>query len=99
MAYIVVHDFYDLQDHNYSYKAGDDFPRLNHSVSEARIAELSSKRNRMGYPLISDTGADCAECAVEAVKQAVKHAKKKHEEIPVEKVKAARKPARSRKKE
>jgi hypothetical protein len=99
MAYIVVHDFYDLQDHNYSYKAGDDFPRLNHSVSEARIAELSSKRNRMGYPLISDTGASCAECAVEAVKQAVKPVGKTDKEIPVEKVKAARKPARSRKKE
>ena len=52
MQYKVIHYFEDLQDFNHPYHAGDSFPRIGFSVSEARIAELSSANNRQGKPLI-----------------------------------------------
>ena len=48
----VVKRFYDLKDNNYAYSVGDVFPHPKAKVSEKRIAELSSNKNKMGVPLI-----------------------------------------------
>lgn len=48
----VVKRFYDLKDNNHCYYIGDTFPRDGKKVSEKRIAELSSNKNKMGVPLI-----------------------------------------------
>lgn len=53
MTYRAVVDFIDLQDDNRLYQAGEKFPRDGLKVSAARIAELSTNANRMGYPLIA----------------------------------------------
>lgn len=53
MGYTVIHYFVDLQDSNHPYKVGDTFPRLGLVVSDARLKELSSNRNKQGKPLIA----------------------------------------------
>lgn len=50
--YRVVKFFKDLKDGGHAYKVGDVFPREGAEASEARIAELSSNKNRQGTPLI-----------------------------------------------
>ena len=52
MKYIVKRYFRDLTDNNHPYNAGDIFPREGLSVSEARIATLSSSDNAQHTPLI-----------------------------------------------
>lgn len=51
--YVVLKDFADLQDNKYLYRAGDSFPRAGVDVSEERVAELASKRNKCGEALIT----------------------------------------------
>ena len=46
----------DLEDNNFIYEEGWDFPRANHFVSEQRIKELSTTDNRQGMPLIVESG-------------------------------------------
>lgn len=48
----VIKYFTDLQDNNHEYNEGDVFPREGKEVSEERLAELSTKNNRQGFPLI-----------------------------------------------
>ncbi|MDW3946604.1 Rho termination factor N-terminal domain-containing protein [Staphylococcus saprophyticus] len=48
----VIKYFTDLQDNNHEYNEGDVFPREGKEVSEERLAELSTKNNRQGVPLI-----------------------------------------------
>lgn len=48
----VVKDFYDLQDGAHPYKVGQEFPRKGKTVSDARIEELASDKNRRRTPLI-----------------------------------------------
>lgn len=50
--YKVIESFTDLQDRNYPYSVGDTYPRNGVNVTEIRLAELASKRNRRGIPLI-----------------------------------------------
>lgn len=50
--YKVIESFTDLQDRNYPYSVGDTYPRNGVNVTEIRLAELASKRNRRGMPLI-----------------------------------------------
>lgn len=50
--YKVIKLFADLQDSNHEYNVGDVFPRNGKTVSDARIAELSSENNARGVPLI-----------------------------------------------
>lgn len=50
--YKVIKMFADLQDNNHVYEVGDIFPREGLKVSEARLAELSSSRNKQWEPLI-----------------------------------------------
>lgn len=52
MSYKVIHYFEDLQDKSHPYSVGDIFPRSGLTVSEERLAELSSENNRRKKPLI-----------------------------------------------
>ena len=56
MGYKVIHYFTDLQDFNHPYKVGDEYPRLGMKVSDARIAELLSSKNKQKKPLIAWEG-------------------------------------------
>lgn len=50
--YKVVKLFTDLQDDNYKYEVGDEYPRLGLKTSLARIEELKGSDNKQGTPLI-----------------------------------------------
>lgn len=52
MSYKVIHYFTDLQDFSHPYKVGDKFPRLGLKVSDKRLEELASSKNKQGKPLI-----------------------------------------------
>ena len=54
MAYKVIKAFTDMQDGNFAYQVGDEFPRKNFSVLPSRINELASSKNRQGVPLIEE---------------------------------------------
>ncbi len=54
MGYVVVETFSDMQDGGYTYKTGDPFPRGGVSVSNGRIVELSTNRNKLGRALIEE---------------------------------------------
>lgn len=53
MQYRAAVKFADLKDGRHIYEAGDTYPRPGLTVSAARLEELSSGRNAMGYPLIT----------------------------------------------
>ena len=50
--YRVVEAFADLTDNNHVYLAGDEFPRRGAKVSDERVAELASSKNKRGVVLI-----------------------------------------------
>ena len=50
--YKVIKLFTDLQDDNFKYEVGDEYPRVGLEVTDERIAELSGKNNKQGVPLI-----------------------------------------------
>lgn len=50
--YRVIKHFVDLQDNGHKYRVGDEFPREGLKVSEERIEELASDKNRRKIPLI-----------------------------------------------
>ena len=50
--YRVIEYFEDLQDDGRSYNVGDVFPYGNKTVTDERLAELSSNKNRRRIPLI-----------------------------------------------
>lgn len=52
--YKVINAFTDLQDDCAIYHTGDIYPRKGASVSDERIAELSSSANKLGFPLIAE---------------------------------------------
>ena len=52
--YKVIKSFTDLQDNNYAYYVGDNFPHNGVDVDAERIAELESDKNRLGVPLIEE---------------------------------------------
>ena len=41
-----------MQDNNFAYEVGDEYPRKGLSVLPSRVKELASKDNRQGEPLI-----------------------------------------------
>jgi hypothetical protein len=43
-----------MQDGNFAYQIGDEFPRKNFSVLPSRIKELAGSKNRQGCPLIEE---------------------------------------------
>jgi len=50
--YKVIKNFTDLQDDNYKYEVGDEYPRLGLKPSISRITELSGSNNKQRTPLI-----------------------------------------------
>lgn len=54
MAYKVIKHFTDMQDNNFAYQVGDEYPRKGMSVLPSRIKELAGKKNRQGCPLIEE---------------------------------------------
>lgn len=43
-----------MQDNNFAYNVGDEYPRKGMSVLPSRIRELASGKNRQGVPLIEE---------------------------------------------
>ena len=43
-----------MQDNNFAYNVGDEYPRKGMSVLPSRINELASDKNRQGCPLIEE---------------------------------------------
>ena len=54
MAYKVIKFFTDMQDNNFAYNVGDEYPRKGMSVLPSRIKELAGSKNRQGCPLIEE---------------------------------------------
>jgi len=55
IKYEVINDFKDLQDNDKIYLKGDRFPKpANKKVSEDRIQELLSDKNKQGKPVIKE---------------------------------------------
>ena len=52
--YKVIKHFTDMQDNNFAYDVGDEYPRKGTSVLPSRINELASNKNRQGVPLIEE---------------------------------------------
>lgn len=52
--YVAIRDFKDLQDDGHVYIKGDPYPREGKYVSEERIQELLSNKNKMGKPVIKE---------------------------------------------
>ena len=52
--YKVIKHFTDMQDNNFAYQVGDEYPRKGMSVLPSRIKELASDKNRQGCPLIEE---------------------------------------------
>ena len=52
--YKVIKHFTDMQDNNFAYNVGDEYPRKGMSVLPSRIKELAGKKNRQGCPLIEE---------------------------------------------
>lgn len=50
----VIKYFTDMQDGNFAYQIGDEYPRKGMSVLPSRIKELAGKNNRQGCPLIEE---------------------------------------------
>ena len=50
----VIKYFTDMQDNNFAYQVGDEYPRKGMSVLPSRIKELASDKNRQGCPLIEE---------------------------------------------
>lgn len=100
MPYKVIKRFMDLEDDNFIYEEGWDFPRANHFVNEARIKELASSDNRQGIPLIEKVGEVKQEIAEPEIKEEIVEEEINEEIVePVEAVKEeAKKPKKARKK-
>ena len=52
--YKVIKYFTDMQDNNFAYQVGDEYPRKGMSVLQSRINELAGSKNRQGVPLIEE---------------------------------------------
>ena len=50
----VISDFVDLQDNNHKYRTGDNYPRPGVEVTDARIDELKTSKNKLKKPLIQE---------------------------------------------
>ena len=64
--YKVLELFTDLQDGNYKYEVGDEYPRLGYKPSLARIKELSGSDNLRGRAVIEEVEVPFSDDAVTA---------------------------------
>ena len=56
--YRAIEMFTDLQDDNFKYEVGDEYPRLGLEPSLARINELCGTENRRGRAVIEEVNED-----------------------------------------
>jgi hypothetical protein len=73
--YRVIEVFTDLQDSNYHYNVGDEYPRTGYKPSTKRIDELSGANNKRGKPLIK-AAQESAQSVTEGIKEKPKRRKK-----------------------
>lgn len=66
--YKVIVGFADIKDNRHIYKTGDKFPRDGVTVSDERLEELSTSKNRRGIPLIKETPIETNEKAANPAK-------------------------------
>lgn len=59
-----------MQDNNFAYQVGDEYPRKGMSVLPSRIKELAGKKNRQGCPLIEEIEDTKPEKKSKSVKKA-----------------------------
>ncbi len=53
--YVVVQDFKDLRDKNKIYNKGDRYPKpANKTISDERLEELLTDKNKQGRPVIEE---------------------------------------------
>ena len=69
MTYRVVRFFRDLQDNQFAYNTGDTFPREGMTVSESRLQELLSDKNKQNRPLIEAVEDEAEVESVESEKK------------------------------
>jgi len=74
--YKVLVNFTDLQDNNHKYLAGDTFPRKGIKVSQERLDELLTDKNRRHKPMIEEVKEEPAEIPEEQPKPKQKPTKK-----------------------
>lgn len=86
MKYLVIKSFTDLQDDNRKYRVGDVYPRSGLEVSDSRLKELSTTKNRRGVKVI------------EAIKEEEKVEEKIDNEVVPTEAEVVEKPKRERKK-
>lgn len=81
MTYTVLEYFKDISDNCHEYSSGDIYPRDGLTVSEDRLAELSSDRNRRKRPVIAAVAepkqAESENIATPAEKPKAKRSRKK----------------------
>lgn len=73
--YRVIEVFTDLQDSNYRYNVGDEYPRTGYKPSTERIDELSGANNKRGKPLIKAM-QESTESVIEGIDEKPKRRKK-----------------------
>lgn len=85
--YTVLEYFTDLQDNNYIYKTGDEYPHTGYTPSPARIKELSGNTNVRKHPIIKKaepvaevTAEETETEEVETAEKPKKRGRKKSEE-------------------
>ena len=74
--YKVIKMFTDLQDNNFKYNAGDIFPRKGLKVSDERLEELSTTKNRRHVPLIEKIEKEKPEPVEPEISEATKSEEK-----------------------
>ena len=102
--YRAIIAFTDLQDDCAVYRIGDIYPRKGASVSDERIAELSTSANKLGFPVIAEVhdlnpdGEHAAESHEKPVSQASGSQGSVTPAKPRQAAEAPKKAVRSRKK-
>lgn len=64
--YKVIKYFTDLEDNRHEYHVGDTFPHDGRKITEERLAELSSDKNKRHVPLIEKVAEDAPADEVKA---------------------------------
>lgn len=67
--YKVIKDFIDLQDNNFAYSVGNEYPRRGAKVLQSRINELIGSNNRQHCPLIEEVVEEAPKKKTKAVEE------------------------------
>jgi hypothetical protein len=82
--YKVIKAFTDLQDKRYAYSVGDTYPREGITVSERRLEELSSDKNKRHKPLIEKVEEEKEEEFMNLPEEPIEEPEKAVEEVKEE---------------